>query len=299
MLANPVRAEDAGASGGGSSSSPGAPPSFVSFPSAGAAATTPPANASNRRDEESPGAAGTPGTIVFREKTSPAKLKSVVQTVESELDQGRLADAHLLLTSLYESAEVPADQAREVTRLLDQLAATVIYSRQHLLESPYRVRPGDTLERIAEQYNVPAQLLARINGVRDLQNLSPGKQLKVVRGPFSAVVDLNRLELTLMLQGRYAGRFPVTLDPNRGSVEGTFIVRDKRTFPPISTVQFGTPATTGKCWIDLGNQVSLQSKGDLGDLNRGDARGAICLSDRDMEDVFGILSVGSRVVVQR
>jgi hypothetical protein len=230
-----------------------------------------------------------------REKASPARLKSVVQTVELELDDGRLADAHLLLTSLYQNADVPADQAREVTRLLDQLAATVIYSRQHLLEAPYRVRPGDTLDRLAEQFNVPPQLLARINGIRDVQNLPVGRQLKVVRGPFSALVDLDRLELTLMLQGRYAGRFPVTLDPNHGSLEGTFIVRDKRAFPGGAA----PPAASGKYWIDLGNQICLQSKGDLRELGRGDARGAICLSDRDMEDVFGILSVGSRVVIQR
>ena len=80
-------------------------------------------------------------------------------------------------------------------------------------------QPGDTLERVAQRYNVPWQLLARINGLmppgapnsddatKD-QPLPVGMELKVVRGPFDAVVRLDKHELTLLLQNRYAGRFP-------------------------------------------------------------------------------------------
>ena len=55
------------------------------------------------------------------------------------------------------------------------MAAKVIYSREHLLENAYLVQAGDTLDSIADRYGVPALLLARINGIRDPQNLSPGK----------------------------------------------------------------------------------------------------------------------------
>ena len=73
-----------------------------------------------------------------------------------------------------------------ITEVLDAMAAKVIYSREDLLERHYGVQPGDTLDSIAEHYQVPALLLARINGIRDPQNLRPGKELKVLKGPFNA-----------------------------------------------------------------------------------------------------------------
>ena len=51
----------------------------------------------------------------------------------------------------------------QVTELLDQLAGTVIYSRQHLLEQPYLVRPGDTLSSIARRYGTSVEAIMAAN----------------------------------------------------------------------------------------------------------------------------------------
>ncbi len=144
---------------------------------------------------------------------------------------------------------------------------------------------------------MPPQLLARINGIRNPQNLTPGRELKVVRGPFSALVDLGKLELTLMLQQRYAGRFAIGLGMGFPKAEGTFFVRDKRQDQAPGGSLAGRPAAKPR--IDLGNQVFIEGASDPRAIGRADGRGSISLGDRDMDDVFGILSVGSRVVIQR
>jgi hypothetical protein len=232
------------------------------------------------------------------------KFAEFMQAVQKKLDEGRLSEAHLVLSSLYDNPDLPQAQARQLAEMLDQLAGTVIYSRQHFLEQPYIVRPGDTLDQIADKYNVPAILLARINGIRDPQNLPPGRELKVLRGPFSALVDLNKLELTLMLKGRYAGRFPIGVGTDHPRLEGTYIVREKKAAPAYESAN-GMAAHSdprnplGKFWIDLGSQIGIHGTNDPRSIGRSDNRGSICLADRDIEDVFGILSVGSRVVVQR
>ena len=59
------------------------------------------------------------------------------------------------------------------------------------------------------------------------QPLSPGTQLKVVRGPFDAVVRLDRQELTLMVHNRYAARFPVRVGGDEPKLEGNYLVGDK------------------------------------------------------------------------
>ena len=234
-------------------------------------------------------------------------VKKLLAVVNAELDHGRTADAHRMLSSLYGSPEVPSDMTREINGRLDEMAGVVIYSRQHLLERPYVVRPGDTLERIADAYSVPATLLARINGLRDPQGLKPGHELKVVHGPFAAVISLEKLELTLMLQDRYAGRFAIGLGTDHRPIERTYTVCEKVLNPGYGgygggsfAVQPGDPKNPlGKFWIGLGDQIGIHGTTKPGGIGRTDNPGSICLSDRDIDDVYGILSVGSKVVIQR
>lgn len=233
------------------------------------------------------------------------KFAEFMQAVQKKLDEGRLSEAHLILSSLYDNPDLPQSQARQLAEMLDQLAGTVIYSRQHFLEQPYIVRPGDTLDQIADKYNVPAILLARINGIRDPQQLEPGQELKVVRGPFNAVIHLDRHELSLMMEGRYAGRFAIGVGCDQPKLEGTYVVREKKINPPYRgpdsiTVPGGDPRNPlGKFWIGLSNNVGLHGTVDPQNVGRDDNRGTICLGDRDIDDLYGILSVGSRVVIQR
>ena len=44
----------------------------------------------------------------------------------------------------------------------------------------------------------------------------------------------------------------------------------------------------GKFWIDLGNQIAVHGTSD-GPPGRNDGYGSIFLSDRDIDDVYGIL----------
>jgi murein DD-endopeptidase MepM/ murein hydrolase activator NlpD len=193
---------------------------------------------------------------------------------------------------------LPASQARTVTQILDQMAAKVIYSREHLLQSSYLVRAGDTLDAIADRYHVPALLLARINGIRDPQNLPAGKELKVLTGPFSAQISTDRSEMTLMLDGRYAGRFTVLLSSDMSHVWGMCTVRNK-------TVQdFVAGMDMGKRWIGLSNAsgnivLYMQGTSNTRHTTVSEDHGKIWLSEQDMDDVFGILSVGSSVIIQR
>ncbi len=238
------------------------------------------------------------------------KYANFMQTVQSKLDEGRLAEAHLALSTLYDSPDTPVELDRQVVDLLDQLAGSVIYSQQHLLEPEYMVRPGETLEQIAQAHYVPWQLLVRINGIRDPQNLQPGQKLKVVRGPFSAVIDLTKYELTLMLKGRYAGRFPIGVGRDYASLAGSYVVSDKtinpRYFGPdqmeIAADDPNNPY--GAFWIGLSTQdgqpcgAGIHGTNDPANLHRTGSRGAICLDRQDIDDLFGILSVGSRVVIR-
>lgn len=234
-----------------------------------------------------------------------ARFNAFMEAVQARLDQGRLAEAHLALSTLYDNPDLPAPLARQVTQLLDQLAGTVIYSRGHYLEPAYHVRPGETLEQIAEGYQVPWLLLARINGIADPEQLQAGQELKVVRGPFSAVIHLERFELTLILNGRYAGRFAIGVGGDAPELLGAYTVREKITNPAYygldgSNIAADDPRNPlGEFLLDLGDGVALHGTDDPSKVGRLSERGIICLAPRDIDDLFGILSIGSQVVIER
>jgi LysM repeat protein len=227
-----------------------------------------------------------------------------MQSAKAKLEAGRLAEAHVDLSKYYTTTRLNPEEWRLAVDLLDQLAGTVIYSREHLLEPAYRVQPGDTLERIAMVYNVPCELLAKINGVRDTRQLVPGQEIKVLRGPFEAVVDLTRCEMTLLLGGRYAGRFTIGVGRDRANLEGAFVVRDKKSNPiyfgPDRVIAADDPTNPlGERLLDLGNQMGIHGTDSPKNIGTSDGRGTIRLSQRDVEDVYDILSIGSPVTVRR
>jgi len=219
----------------------------------------------------------------------------LMEKAATKLSKGQLADAHLELSEWYGDPRLAADESRRLTELLSQLAGTVVYSRQHLLEPPHVVQPGDSLEKIARTYNVPWQLLVKINGLRDPSDLELGRQLKVVRGPFHAVVDLSRYELTLMLDGRYAGRFAIGIGRDCPQLEGRYLVRSKTTDPTsYDANQREDPSQPlGSRWIDLGGGIGLHGTNQPENIGRHEGGGVIFLADRDIEDLYDILTAGS------
>jgi LysM repeat protein len=207
------------------------------------------------------------------------------RTAQQQLEKNQLAEALTTLTPFHSSSELTAEEHRTLMSLLDKLAGTVIYSKSHhLLAQPYKVRARETLGEIARQYDVPWELLARINNVSDPQILYPGEELKIVPGPFHAEVSLAKGELTLLVGGRYAGRFPISATSAR---EGSYEVL-RRMAPRDPSNRYGSHATELSGGLVIHGGVE------------GAATGAVLgVSPRDAEDIHAILSDRSKVTIRR
>ena len=212
--------------------------------------------------------------------------------IRSDLADGKLAQAHLALSRLYDETRVSPAERDEAVELLNRVAGTVVYSYDHhVLNQAYEVRPGETLQSIAQRYQVPWQLLANINGVDDPAR--PAGSLKVIRGPFMARIDLAQRRMTVWLgDGRYAGAFGFEMRGPEPPL-GQFVVKEK--IPPDDPHnQWRTH------WLDLGSGISIHGIDESGrsPLSAATTSG-IGLSRQDAKDVYSILSVGSRVFVRR
>jgi LysM repeat protein len=232
-------------------------------------------------------------------------VSAAVDAARRDLESGQLAAALQKLSAWYDDARLSPMEQQQLNQLLDQVAGTVVYSTQHLLEPPYEVQPNERLEDIAQKYSVPWELLAKINGIDDPASLRPGERLKVVRGPFSAVVSLDKRQLTLLLaDGSYAGKFNVGLGRELPPREGVFAVSDKVVNPvyhgPDRAVAGGDQMNPyGQRWIGLGSDLGIHGTDRPENIGRTDLSGSISLNPRDVADVFDILSVGSKVVIRR
>jgi hypothetical protein len=155
--------------------------------------------------------------------------------------------------------------------------------------------------------------LAKINGIPSVDAVQPGQQIKVVRGPFSAVVDLRRSQLTLMLDGRYAGKFPITVPPGTSVNDGQWLVDQKLAAPSSSNISpsaitplpsavertivlrgedraTGRPVATGPTLMIASSSAAAVPTA---------AAPAIRISPQDAEELSDILSIGSRVTIRK
>jgi lipoprotein-anchoring transpeptidase ErfK/SrfK len=241
--------------------------------------------------------------------TSPAltaySLKRDWQEAERLVAEGKCRDALAKLSPYHGHPDLPPDQRPHLAAWLDALAAKVIYSREHFLAAPYRVRKGETLFDVSNNpaVNVPWPLLLSINrgAVNDPMIVVPGTELKVVPGPFRADINLTTSELTLFLGDLYAGRFPLALG-DQPPQPGSYQVRDKRndrTYYGLDgrVIPANDPANPyGGYWLDLSGEVSIHGS-PLTPTSR--TLGCISLSPQDAKDVYSILSLNSDVTIRR
>lgn len=243
--------------------------------------------------------------------------------MQGALDRGELSQALLLLSDWYDDPSLAPKESQEVDALLGQLAGSVIYSTEHRLEPPYLVQAGERLEDIAKKYGVPWQLLAKINGIDRPGQLQPGQKLKVLRGPFSALIDLGERRLTVLLARRYAGKFAIDIDPQVTVEEGSWKVDQKLVTPGNLSLASSAPGTAlggqasgGKAHggptaeeesLILTNTASKEAQIAVLKGPGAAAPGVatepknrvIRLKTADLRDVFNILSVGSNVIIRR
>ncbi len=256
------------------------------------AATVSPSQSSLSQSAASPGASASSNAVGF---------SKVMDNVTETLREGHLAEGLQRLTLMYGDPQLSADQTKQLNDLLGRLAGTVVYSRQHLLLPPYEIRPGDRLDTIAAEFQVPPELLAKINGIADPDHLPVGQTLKVMRGPFLGLVNLKHRDVTLLVQHCYAGQFMLTgVGRDTASLTGMFKV-DRKTFDtpshPADAARQGLPPLHH--WIDFTNDRH-ESFGFCGvsDPTAGDEPRGLMLTARDAGDLYDILSVGSSIVVR-
>lgn len=157
---------------------------------------------------------------------------------ESLRDRNQPVQARALLNrALHDDRATPAQRER-ARSLLGQINEVLVFSNTIIDGDPiverYVVKSGDTLSKIAAQQRlfVDWRFIQRTNGIADPSKIRVGQTLKLVRGPFHAVVDKSDFRMDLYASdgadstGRiFIRSYAVGLGEHGATPTGSWVVR--------------------------------------------------------------------------
>lgn len=245
---------------------------------------------------------------------SSAALKKGADLIVS----GKLVEARLVLNDLLfeEGAALPGRDRQKVRDDLARLNEQLIFSSKRMAGDPltatYIVQSGDALVLIAPRYHITDDLIAHINRIKNKHHIRVGQELKVINGPFHAVISKSSFRLDLMTEapdGRrvYVKSFPVGLGEEDSTPLGKFKVGTKTANPswrnPRKPGEFFHPDDPanpiGEHWIGLiGDDDATRSgygiHGTIEPKSIGAeaSMGCVRMRPKDVELIYSFLVTG-------
>ncbi len=241
------------------------------------------------------------------------------------IGDGKLVEGRRVLSSLLtapDAALVPMD-AQAIRDTLQSINQKLIFSKEVDATDPlveqYVIKPGDFLAKLARKNNVPFEFLEYINNTT-AKKVQIGQKLKLVHGPFHAVVDKSAYRMDIYADEPsgdrvYIRSFPVGHGAGNGTPVGAFIIRaqGKVTNPrwinpqtgehfepddvknPIGEYWLGLQGTTPETAVRQGYGIHGTVEPDsIGSQN---SMGCVRLRDDDIKMVYFMLQDGQSTVV--
>jgi len=212
------------------------------------------------------------------------------------------------------------DEARELLiKANEQLVFSPRAFRDDANVTTYAIQPGDKLMKIAALHGVTWDFLAHINNITDARRIKPAQTLKIVRGPFHAVVSKHSFTMDIYLGApggagsTFVTSFRVGLGKDDSTPLGMWQAAGKLKNPAYYSprgegiIAADDPKNPlGEFWIGLtgidGHAVGKASYGIHGtiepdSIGKQSSMGCIRLTNENVERVYDRVQVGAKVVV--
>jgi lipoprotein-anchoring transpeptidase ErfK/SrfK len=261
--------------------------------------------------------------------TNPTfNLSGAAALTEAQTDKaaGNLVQARALANHALQTGQLSVDEEAAARKLASDINQILVFSPRKIPNDPwadqYSVQPGETLEKIAPRYDLTWPFVQHINKISDPKRLRYGVNLKLVKGPFHAVVTKSRFTIDIYLGAPggpgslYVCTFPVGLGQDDSTPTGTWEVAPHR---KLVHPQYFDPRggglvydamdpknPLGEFWIGLtgtdGDAVGKQSYGIHGtieqdSIGKQSSMGCVRLRKGDIDQVYEMLVEGKSVVI--
>ena len=179
----------------------------------------------------------------------------------------------------------------------------------------YTIQSGDALVHIAKNFDVPYEILMRINRIRNARNIRGDQTIKIVNGPFHGRIYKSAFRMDVYLQDTFVRSFPVGIGLDDATPEGTWKVKNRLSNPtyypsPSAEEKRIIPADDpknplGEHWIGL-EGVEGAALGRFGygihgtikpeSIGKQASLGCVRMHNDDVAFLFGLLKPGKSTV---
>lgn len=253
--------------------------------------------------------------------SSPGLIDTVpsVAAARQKQAEGDLSAARILLSRVLADGKLNAPEEAALRDELSKLNDELVFSPRVIAGDPYtmlyKVQSGDSLVRIAQRNKLGPdwRLIQRVNRMSNPNRLSEGQALKLVRGPFHAVVRKSKYRLDLYMGPAddesnwvFVRSFTVGLGEGNSTPTGTFVVKkgsklvDPYWVNPRTGERFESSDPKnpiGEFWIGLeglGDAVTVAGYGihgtiDPDSIGKQKSMGCVRLGNEDIALMYELL----------
>lgn len=254
----------------------------------------------NSQNEETPIRTAARSTTPDSPPAASESVDAKLQQIDEWLGNRNFVAAHRELSTLYWNN--PELKSAILERIEANAQAIYFKPQPHFLE-PYEIQSGDFLQRVAPKYGINWEYLAALNQV-DPRKVRVGQKLKVIKGPFSAFVDLSDFELTVHCHGFFVKRYQIGTGRDSSTPVGKFAVLDRIPTPQYTdpngrVIEGGHPTNPlGTHWIDLGDSYGIHGTIEPDSIGKCESAGCVRMRNEDVVEVYNFLIKGSEVVIR-
>jgi len=193
------------------------------------------------------------------------------------------------------------EQEKKIKETLVSLNEELIFSKKPSPDSVvYVVKKGDTLSKIGRVYDIPYELIKRINDLKG-DFIYPDQRLKVIKGPFDAVIELQKFRLTVYLKGNFVKEYPIGIGKAGISPIGKFKVKNKLPNPawtkPGEQMAADDPNNPlGERWIGVEGDYGIHGTIEPDSIGQAASEGCIRMYEADVEEFYDLIVVGKSTV---
>jgi hypothetical protein len=165
-------------------------------------------------------------------------VAALVREGDQKTSAGDLLTARTIYNRALAHRDASASERESIRAKLAQVNATLVFSPRVVAGDPfaleYTIQSGDRLARIVSRQGLAIdwRLLERVNGI-NANRLRVGQKIKLLRGPFHAVVSKGDYRLDLFMgppdepeNWTFVRSFRVGLGEGNSTPVGTFVVRN-------------------------------------------------------------------------
>ena len=236
------------------------------------------------------------------------RIRSLVKAGKQAVARSELvaARAHFSEAMVLGAA---GEEAALLQAELTRIGNETIFSQRMFEHDPfverYIIQPGATLAKIASKNKVTPDLLANINNIRNKHLIRAGQTIKLVKGPFHAVVDRSAFSLDVYLDNTFVRHYRVGLGADGSTPGGEWRVGTKLTNPTYYPPRGGRIIAAddpqnplGERWIGLvgvgGEALGQERYGIHGtiepeSIGQETSLGCIRMYNEDVEELYTLL----------